>query len=192
MFEKGAIWAYPTDTSFGLGVRCDDLETLQKLYDLKERLPGKFFSLMVKDEAMLKEYAEMPHKLGNLRTNELKNEFPSPQVLKSSSFSWEAWFQQKPRTAILKPSKKLPRTPFWPEDRVAFRICTLDHYREAIEVPITATSANISGQGSIFSVNGIRLIFGEEVLIDETFETLPQKDPSEIWDFTQALPKKIR
>ena len=59
-FAPGIITAFPTNTSFGLGVRADDKAMLKQMYALKNRPAGKFFSLMVKDWAMLREFAEVP------------------------------------------------------------------------------------------------------------------------------------
>ncbi len=36
MFDFGQIWAFPTDTSFGLGVRADDVSGLGNLAALKK------------------------------------------------------------------------------------------------------------------------------------------------------------
>ena len=60
MFQKNEIWAFPTDTSFGFGVRADDTKGLENLYKLKQRPTGKYFSLFVRDWEMLADYAEVP------------------------------------------------------------------------------------------------------------------------------------
>jgi L-threonylcarbamoyladenylate synthase len=168
MFEKGTIWAYPTDTSFGLGVRADDVETLERLQELKSRPDKKFFSLMVKDFEMLKMFAEIPKEIT------------------------ENFFLDKPRTVILKPTPLLPISKFWPKGKVAFRICTIDEIAEEIEFPVTATSANISGKEPIFDIEKIKNDFQNQVKIFDRWKILPIKNPSEIWDFTISEPKKIR
>jgi len=106
MFQKGEIWAYPTDTSFGLGVRADDERGLEKLAKLKGRSAQKFFSLMVRNFDMLKEFAEVPRELN------------------------ESFFLDTPKTALLKPKNTLPKSPYWPEDKVAFRISTIREVAE--------------------------------------------------------------
>jgi len=63
MFQKGEIWAYPTDTSFGLGVRADDKKGLEALAELKGRDNTKYFSLMMRDEEMLRHFAVVPEEL---------------------------------------------------------------------------------------------------------------------------------
>lgn len=169
MFNKGEIWAYPTDTSFGLGVRCDDLEGLQRLTELKGRGEGKYFSLMVKDWEMLEAYAEVPE--GGI----------GPR-----------FFKDQPRTAILKPSTRLVPTGFWPDKKVAFRVCTRPEIAKNIDVPITATSANLSGEPSIYKAAEIIQQWSGEVFQGDDVLVLPEVPASEIWDFTAEVPQRLR
>ena len=168
MFNKGEIWAYPTDTSFGLGVRVDDVLGLANLEKLKKRQSGKFYSIMVSDFKMLQEFAIIPD---NLDAN---------------------FFTEKPRTVILEPTFKLPKSKFWPAKKVAFRISTLKKIAESIKYPITATSANISGEESIFEIKSLKTNLNKEVKICNFIEVLEKKSASEIWDFTVLPVKRIR
>lgn len=169
MFHKNEIWGFPTDTSFGLGVRADDLEGLQKLYELKQRPEGKFFSLIVRDWEMLKIYAEIPKRIYDTD-----------------------FFIKSPKTAILKPTKNLPKTKYWPEEKVAFRICTIPELAKNIKYPITATSANFSGEDSIFDIFVLQKKFGNQIKIYDKIKNLPKKSASEIWDFTTKEAKQLR
>lgn len=168
MFEKNTITAFPTDTSWGLAVRADDEEGLERLAQLKNRKEGQMFSLIVRDMEMLQEFAEVPE------------DFP------------ENYFTEKPRTAILKPTKKVPQSKFWPEKSVAFRITTIAEISAVITYPVTATSANLTGELAIFSAQKIRDQFGDKVFIFPGFEILPEKDASEMWDFTTNPPRLLR
>lgn len=168
MFEKNIITAFPTDTSWGLAVRADDTDGLKKLAQLKKRKDQQMFSLMVRDFKMLREFAEVPL------------DFPLD------------FFTEKPRTAILKPTKKLPMSEFWPEESVAFRVATIPEVVVEIDHPITATSANMTGEPAIFSAKEIKKQFQDEVLIFPRFEELRKRESSEIWNFTTKVPKQIR
>jgi L-threonylcarbamoyladenylate synthase len=168
MFEKGKIWAYPTDTSFGLGVRADDERTLKRLTDLKGGRENKFFSLMVRDLEMLHKFAEVPQKITDL------------------------FFSESPKTIILKPTQKLPLSDYWPKKSVAFRVCTIPEITRKIEYPITATSANMGNGNPIFDVWKLKRIFRNRIKIVPGFPQLPEANPSEIWDFTVIPPKKLR
>lgn len=168
IFSTGIITAFPTNTSFGLGVRADDNVMLKKMNDLKNRPKGKFFSLIVKDWAMLKKFAEVPKDL-------------------SSDF-----FTQKPRTIILKPTNKLPKSLYWPIDKVAFRISTIQAVQKAIKYPVTATSANLSGELPIYDVQTLKINFGSQIKIFSGFERLPVVESSEIWDYTGEQVVQVR
>ena len=168
MFEKNIITAFPTDTSWGLAVRADDIDGLKKLAQLKKRKDQQMFSLMVRDFKMLRKFAEVPL--------EIPLDF----------------FTEKPRTVILKPTKKLPTSEFWFEKSVAFRVATIPEVAVEIDYPITATSANITGKSAIFSAKEIKKQFQDEVLIFPHFEELSKRESSEIWDFTKKVPKQIR
>lgn len=170
MFKPQIVVAYPTDTSFGLGVRADDILGLEALYALKKRPISKYTSLMVKDWDMLQQFAYVPAAL------------PLD------------FFTQKPRTVILKPKPSLPKSPFWPSRAVGFRVATRPEVAEAIDFPVTATSANLSGRPNIYDPQEIAEQWEGAVVL---FPGSPKLDdsvaPSEIWDYTEPEnPKKIR
>ena len=170
MFKIGSITAYPTDTSFGLGVRADDVAGLEALYALKQRPSTKYTSLMVRDWAMLEQFADIPPEL--------------PQD----------FFSTQPRTALLKPKNTLPESEFWPGDKVGFRVCQNPDVAAAIEYPITATSANLSGEPNIYDPQKIIEQWGNKVeLFPESKALDPNIAPSEIWDYTNpARLERIR
>ena len=168
MFEPGTIWAYPTDTSFGLGARCDDPVSLDRLKVLKNRPDEKYFSLMVRDWEMLQKYAIVPEGMS------------------------EHWFLESPKTALLTPTAQLPLSNFWPADKVAFRICTVPAVAKHIVVPVTATSANISGECPVFCIQNLFDNFGSSIQIYAQSGDLIANNPSEIWDFTIAPAVQIR
>ncbi len=168
MFNKGEIWAYPTDTSFGLGVRCDDGKALQKLAKLKGRDASKYFSLMVKDWEMLEEYARIPKDVDR-------------GYLDNFAF-----------TLLLKPKKKLPMSQFWPKDKVGFRVCNIPQIKSVIEVPVTATSANFSGDVPIYSIKELKKAFGDQVQYCEIVKSISLNAPSQIWDYTENPPLRLR
>ncbi len=169
MFRKGSIIAYPTDTSFGLGVRADDSQTLERLYILKKRPIQKYISLMVRDWEMLEKFAFIPKTLS------------------------KDLFFNTPYTALLKPKPILPSSPFWDSEKVGFRICTIEEVARYITYPITATSANISGETSLFSEKDIHTFFGDKIEVLSThLHTLTPLPPSQIWDHTVDPLHRIR
>lgn len=170
MFKTSLIVGYPTDTSYGLGVRADDAAGLDRLYALKQRPSTQYTSLMVKDWAMLEQFAQVPESLPR------------------------DFFTARPRTVILKPKSKLPHSPYWPEDAVGFRVATRPEVAAAIDFPITTTSANLSGQPNIYDPVEISAQWGSEVVLFPGAEKLDDRvSPSEIWDYTEPEnPVRIR
>ncbi len=187
MFEKNTITAFPTDTSWGLAVRADDIFGLEKLAKLKGRKEGQYFSLIVRDTEMLREFAEVPDGFDEFVEREL-GWIPNQVWNDSVDF----FFNEKPRTAILKPTEKLPKSKYWPEKSVAFRVSTISKVSEQIIYPITATSANLTGENPIFSAREIREKFGNTIQIFLGFDELPEREASEIWDFTNEALRKLR
>lgn len=170
MFTAGLIVAFPTDTSYGLGVRADDEVGLQTLYALKKRPAHKYCSLMVKDWMMLKQFAEVPSALP------------------------KDFFTDKPRTVILKPKPALPKSEFWPETGVAFRVAPLPAVAAEIDYPVSATSANLTDEPPIYDPALIKAQWPKQVVL---FEPSPVLDstvkPSEIWDYTNLnAPQQLR
>ncbi len=169
MFNFNEVWGYPTDTSFGLGVRADDAKGLDRLSALKGDRSKKFFSLMCADEKMLRDFAKVPEDL-----------------------NVHDFFFKKARTALFKPTNLLPKSKFWTDARVAFRISTISDIAQYIEFPITATSANLAGQNPIFTVAGLQDVFEGEIKIYDKIPVLEEKSSSEIWHYTEIPPKQIR
>ncbi len=169
MFNFGEIWGYPTDTSFGLGVRADDANGLERLAKLKGGRSEKYFSLMCADEKMLRVFAKVPE-----------------------DFDVHNFFFEKARTVLFEPADTLPKSKFWPSNKVGFRVSTISDIAQHIEFPVTATSANLAGQNLIFTVAELQKIFGKKIKIYDKISVLEKKPSSEIWDFTENPSKQIR
>ncbi len=188
MFQKGIITAFPTDTSWGLAVRADDESGINALAELKGRKEGQYFSLIVRDMEMLREFAEVPEDFESFAQQELGW---VPNQVRDDAL--RHYFTEKPRTAIFQPTEKLPKSKYWPEKSVAFRISTIPEVAEQIIYPITATSANFTGKLSIFSEQEIREQFDDAIQVFSGFEKkLEEKPASEIWDFTVSPQKRLR
>ncbi len=92
----------------------------------------------------------------------------------------------------MKPTHRLPKSEFWPLERVAFRASTVPEIVASIPFPITATSANLAGAKPIFSVLKLQQVFGDSIQLYDALTELPETDPSEIWYLTHALPTRLR
>jgi L-threonylcarbamoyladenylate synthase len=131
VLRKGGVVAYPTDTFYGLGASCFSKRAIRRIYRLKKRERAKPLSILVSDLGMVRSLAaEIP------------------------SLFWELAeeFWPGPLTLILKASSRLPEEILGPQDSVGIRLPALPWLRGLIgktALPITGTSANISGEKEI-------------------------------------------
>ncbi|MEK7557257.1 MAG: L-threonylcarbamoyladenylate synthase [Patescibacteria group bacterium] len=121
--QEGRIVAIPTGTAYALA--CDALQghALQRLRTLKQRPQEKTFTVFMEDELMFRYFV----------------------ISKDEQTLWEK-YQGQPLTLLLKPKPDLEHLA--QDDKVGLRI--IDHplmqqLADVVNVPLTATSANISG-----------------------------------------------
>ena len=128
--EEGII-AYPTDTFYGLGASCFSEKAIQRIYHLKKRKLSKPISIIISDINMVRDIAK---------------DIPS-LFWKMAGELWPG-----PLTLVLKASSTLPSGLLGSGDSIGVRQPALSWIRELLEetaFPITATSANISGEKEI-------------------------------------------
>ena len=120
---------YPTETVYGLGADALSEQAVMKIYEAKQRLLGKPVSVAVSDIDMI---------YGIARVDEVSELFIKK-------------FLPGPVTVILEANSVLPKDLMagsgmigirYPDHQIALRLI------EALDSPITATSANISGEVS--------------------------------------------
>lgn len=170
----GKVIAFPTETFYALGVSVYNEEALKKVFRTKGRDYGKPLPLLIEGEAMLKEVvAEIPA-VANL----LMREF------------WPGGL-----TLIFKASPKIPQLVTAHSDTVAVRNSSHPVARMLVtgaRCPLTATSANLSGQKSCSSATEVAESLGNTVdLIIDGGETEGLM-PSTIVDLTVSPPKIVR
>jgi len=128
--EQGGIIAYPTETFYGLGVDPYNEDAVKRLFELKGRGFDKPISLLVKDEAMLQQVAaDIP-----------------PVARELIGRFWPG-----PLTIIFKASPQLPPLLTASTGKIGVRVSgnpTTQKLLDAIERPITTTSANPTGRKS--------------------------------------------
>jgi L-threonylcarbamoyladenylate synthase len=171
--EEGII-AYPTDTFYGLGASCFSEKAIQRIYNIKKREPLRPISVIISDINIVRDIAK---------------DIPS--------FFWKmaGEFWPGPLTLVLKASPRLPRDLLGPGDSIGVRQISLSWMRGLLEetgFPITATSANISGEKEISNPEIIRdSFFGLVDLIVDGGETRGAL-PSTVVDLTSAKPVILR
>ncbi len=141
ILEKGGVIAFPTETVYALGVDISNEKAIRKLYDLKGRDYSKPLSIFISSMNMLEEYV-----------TEI-----SPQAQKLIEKYWPG-----PLTLVFKASKKVPSLIMGGGKTIGIRMsshpCVVE-ILEAFKKPITATSANISGQKSARTAEELKFYF---------------------------------
>lgn len=173
---KGKAVVYPTDTLYGLGVNIFDTESIRKLFAIKKRPERKPIPVIVDSIRMAKAVAEV----------DLKRE----KVLKS--------FWPGPFTFILKKKPIVSYLLTAGKNTIALRIPDSEFCKMMVsdfEGPVSATSANISGEEPSQDPREIIERFEKEEIQPDLFidaGVLPESEPSTIIDITGNMPKVLR
>jgi len=179
VLQQGRVVAFPTGTSYGLAVDALQGHALQRLRNLKKRPEEKTFSIFMSEKFWPK----------FLKLSEAEKDF-----LKK--------YANKPLTLLVAAQPDLEHLA--QDGRIALRV--IDHpmmqeLANEVDVPLTATSANISGQEACYSPVEIEKAFPGK--LDETTYDLSlgcildggilsQKEPSTIVELNGEKIKIIR
>lgn len=171
LIKAGGLVVYPTETCYGLGADPTSSKAVEEVYKVKNRPRDKPLPIAVSGLEQMKEYGKVDNKV--------------EEVVKE--------FLPGPLTLILKKRGKLPSE--LSEKGVAFRIP--DHpipIGIIIEagVPITSTSANISGEPPIYSAEEAKEVFEGKVDLILDAGELERTRPSTVLDLTGRKPKVLR
>jgi L-threonylcarbamoyladenylate synthase len=145
ILKGGGIVSFPTETVYALGGDAYNQEVVAKIYRIKRRDRSKPFSVFLKDAGEVRKVAEFISE----DAKKLMDKFlpgPLTLVFKSSSPKLSFVLAGGNRLGIrVSPSKLVSRI--------------LDEVR----VPITATSANISGKKSCIAANRVFYFFNGRI-----------------------------
>lgn len=174
VLQREGVIVYPTDTFYGIGASCYSEKAVDRVYRLKKRKPFKPIPILVSDTDMVKDITvDIPSLFWNLISK----------------------FWPGPLTIVLKASTKLPESLFGPHRTIGVRqpaLLWLEELLGQAAFPITATSANISGNKEIASPEKIKDVFYNKVdlIIDggKTKSILP----STVIDLTSEKPVILR
>lgn len=126
----GDLVVYPTETVYGLGANAVDADAVERVFEVKGRSRDDPVSLGVPSVEAATEYTDPTER--------------------EQAFMRE--FLPGPVTVVVDRHEVVPDTLTAGRDRVGVRIpdhdLALELY-EAADVPVTATSANVSGSGSV-------------------------------------------
>ena len=166
---KGKIIVFPTDTVYGVGAFYNDIEGIEKIYEMKKRDYGKLLPVLCSSIDQIKEIAE---------TNELFEKYSKlwpgalTMILNKNDSTSES---SNIKTIALR----------IPNSKIALSV--LDYFG-----PMNVTSVNYSGEKELNSPEEIEKCFGEYIdyLVMDTNELCAI--PSTIIDCTGETVKVLR
>ncbi len=172
IIKGGGLVIYPTETCYGLGTNALNKRAVKKVFAVKERPLDKPIPIIVSDLEMWEKCAYI-----NETTKRLIEKFlPGPLTI--------ALKKRDVIPDIVSVKSIAARIPSHP---VALLLV-----KEA-GVPITATSANISGRPPLYSVQKAFAAFKKDVNVILDAGRLPRRRPSTVVDLTMgASPRIIR
>ncbi|MDP3837048.1 MAG: L-threonylcarbamoyladenylate synthase [bacterium] len=127
--RAGEVVIMPTDTVYGLLARADSLTAIRRVYMIKHRDKSYPLLVLVSSLSMVRRYCYLNSKQAKTLQN--------------------IWSQARPTTVILQHRGLLPRRLTGDSEGLAVRLPKSDFLRKIVRsvgVPLTATSANLSGQ----------------------------------------------
>lgn len=174
VLRGGGIMAFPTDTVYGLGANCFMQSAIRRIFQLKGRKSSKPISVLISVKSMVQS---------------LTDEVPPLFWVLTEKF-WPG-----PLTLVLKASSELPVEMIGPGETVGVRLperAWLQQLIDDVAFPITATSANISGENEIRDPHRIKDIFSGKVDLILDGGKTEGILPSTVLDLSTPKPKIIR
>lgn len=176
ILRSGGSVVYPTDTIYGLGVDATNEEAVRRIFKIKKRSMTKALPIIVSSVEMARKAAYIDKKKEGI----LRKIWPGPI------------------TVVLQKKSILPNALTGGIDTVGVRIPDSRIAAilvESLGLPITATSANISGEEPDANIYHIIECFSQEVSRPELIldaGILPASDPSTVVDWTTDKLKILR
>jgi len=164
--RSGQVLGMPTDTFYGLAADPFNLRAVERVYEIKSRSRHKPLSLLIEDMEQAEQLAK-----------------PLPEEFHALAKK----FWPGPLTIIVKAASKLPLKVTAHTGNVALRVPNAKiplAVVQAAGIPITATSANLSGETECTTAEAVREQLGVRVPIIVDGGTSPREIASTIVDLT--------
>lgn len=143
--NQGNVLVLPSETSYGLSCDAKNQTAVDKIFQIKQRDPSKSLLIIVPTIAMAKQYL-----LWNKTIDRLARKYwPGPLTIVGEA----------------QPYGKLAKGVISEEKTVAVRVSAhpiLKYLSEKINSPLVSTSANLSGEGNIYSAKEIKNNFANQ------------------------------
>src|SRR6266403_916987 len=164
--RSGQVLGMPTDTFYGLAADPLNLRAVERVYEIKSRSRHKPLSLLIESVDQAEELAR-----------------PLPKEF----YDLARRFWPGPLTIIVRAASRLPLKVTANSGNVALRVPAASipmAVMKAAGIPITATSANVSGASECTTADGVRKQLGEAIPIIVDGGTSPRDIPSTIIDLS--------
>ncbi len=164
--RAGEVLGMPTDTFYGLAADPFNLRAVERVYEIKSRSRHKPLSLLIQDTDQAEELAK-----------------PLPEEFHALAKK----FWPGPLTIIVKAASRLPLKVTANTGNVALRVPNAQipiAVVQAAQIPITATSANLSGENECTTAIAVRDQLGMRIPIIVDGGTSPREIASTIVDLT--------
>lgn len=174
--RRGFVVIVPTDTVYGLAANALDEKAIARVFVLKKRPRTKPLPLFVKNIAMARKLAYISDDV----SEKLKEFWPGPV------------------TVVLYKKDIIPAIATAGGETVGLRMSdhrVVNELVRAVDIPLTATSANISGIAPSHDINVIlEQLSHEHITPDLVLNAgvLPGRKPSTIIDLTRGQPYLLR
>lgn len=174
VLRKGGIVAFPTESFYGLGVDATNTKAIRRLFKLKKRENGSPLLVLVSSFRELSKYTiSIPI-----------------EAKKIGRYFWPGGI-----TMVFKAGPILPPELTGGKGKIGIRVS--DHpiargLSQAVDFPITATSANLSGAPPCTSADQVAELFGNSVDLIIDSGVTEGKNASTVIDVTVKPPAIIR
>ena len=171
---QGGIAIYPTETVYGIGVRFDDRQALQRLFEIKNRDQHKAVLLLLsRVDDLVRISSQVP---------------PEARILTQR-------FWPGPLTLVVPAAAGLSDLVTGGGQTVGCRVSSSTaaaHLMSACGLPITSTSANLSGRPNPTSISEISADILEQVDVVIDAGPSPGSVPSTVYDVSQKPFRLVR
>jgi L-threonylcarbamoyladenylate synthase len=174
VLRAGGVVAIPTDTLYGLAACAFDVDAVRRVFEIKGRDPG----------------AALPLLLGDPEDVSLCASSVPAAARRLADRFWPG-----PLTIVLPRADRVPEAVTGGRSTVALRLPDHPvprHLARSLGMPITGTSANLSGAEPVRSAAGVARQLGG--MLDMVFDggTLPEGPPSTVVDLSVSPPRVVR
>lgn len=136
--KSGGVGVFPTDTVFGIGCRMDNEESVKRVFDIKKRAYDNALLVLVDSVQMATSYVKIPQ---DVRKKLVDVYWPGGLTIFFTCRENKVPAVVNAGTSILAIR--------WPKQTMIERII------QSVGVPIIATSANISGEDTPYSLSEV-------------------------------------